>query len=63
MRMKATPLGSAIPAPAKHDPKVEMADHKEPPTHSQAERLRAATSNEPDLKHVDRSNEPARKKP
>jgi hypothetical protein len=57
--MKATPMGSAIPALVEHDPKVDMADYKQPPSHSQAERLRAANSNEPDLKRV----EPARKKP
>ena len=59
MRMRATPLGSAIPAWAKRDPKVEMADHEATPSDPKeaAESLRPANTNDPHY----RKTEPGKK--
>jgi len=48
-RMRAAPLGSAIPAFAKCDPKVEMADCEGTPSAPKeaTEKLRPANSNDP----------------
>ena len=48
-RMRAAPLGSAIPAFAKPDPKVEMADYEGTPSAPKGatEKLRPANNNDP----------------
>jgi hypothetical protein len=50
--MKATALGSAIPALAKRDPKVKIADYEATPCDPKesAEELRAANNNDPTIR-------------
>jgi hypothetical protein len=54
MRMKATALGSAIPALAKRDPKVKIADYEATPSDPKesAEELRAANNNDPHYQKI-----------